>query len=1127
MIEFKSMTSHPYNPGQPDGNNHSLTIQPNVEKDKTSAKFAVMLRQLNAVIRYIGDLELGYGKNETKSTRIENDLDGIVPKCISVKNQTASTELIPLKTSDSAARHNANESLPAHLSKGLIKAITPEMFAKDVNIETLTSPDDQGIRCNNQQKKFLELNGNFLEITKLNENRYRAKTSLMLPDLYIRYKNNKFEVESLAERLKNILTVGLSGRAMRRKDTGQLSKKRFNTLDETTNAEQLPKRMRKHISSVDIAEKNEIRPTSLKQNAKSDGRPTEKGFARVSKFERNKNGHVNFDLVERWQKMSQQERDNITQAEFAREHNIHVGRWIDMVDKNGGLKSTGLRIKMQSEGIAFKPITAEICSEWRNFTQAKRDQITRNGFAEERTINPEIWERYVKKDGQLTFFGKNKLSNLSGVVFRPITPNILIYWRNLSQEQRNTITMKGFASKRGINYLKLSQLVTIDGQLQPNGSVMVDKANGVDFKPITEPLIIAWQNLSQEERDETTMNGYAKMHNFNARQWYKTINIRGELGVMGHSIIDKERGVVYQPILKRHLKKWQAMTHRQRDQIGVIEYAVHNKLSPQHWANCVKVAGGLQPRGRVIIDKADKKNYRPIDKKILELWQGMAQEKRINLKIGEFALENNIDALEFTRLIKRDGNLRCRGLTKLNHQAGKIYQPVTAKLITSWCNMNQKKRDKVTMAEFAARNDLNPSKWESCVNLNGTLSEIGQTIIDVALNENLHDITHEHIKDWLAQYPNGATCAQRRAFAEQNKLRQSRWCKTVKLDGGLQPNGEDIMEKAACHRYDPIEAKHVSYWKNLTQAERRKITIRGYAKKNNFNPIKFSFKVNIDGDSRKSKLAKKGKTPETRYTVAITKKNSHSPHPRMAALPDVIILLKNDFSLIEQREINNDSPILRDAENFYKSILVQEEGDIKQIKISGWFYVNTLIQSLPKSDRQRVRLEIRKNIRIWLHAEGQHTDLFNALMEARLPEGDDGPARGKTVYAKRDIKQFEVLGPYAGILHTSEDSLQKEKRKIGEKLVLSYLWEPYATDRTVSGFQQGNMLSLINTSQLSNSSPVWKHNNVGVIWVGKNLIFYVALENIEKGEELLVDYGGTYNPTGNDIKQESLALAES
>ena len=859
MIEFKSMTSHPYNPGQPDGNNHSLTIQPNVEKDKTSAKFAVMLRQLNAVIRYIGDLELGYGKNETKSTRIENDLDGIVPKCISVKNQTASTELIPLKTSDSAARHNANESLPAHLSKGLIKAITPEMFAKDVNIETLTSPDDQGIRCNNQQKKFLELNGNFLEITKLNENRYRAKTSLMLPDLYIRYKNNKFEVESLAERLKNILTVGLSGRAMRRKDTGQLSKKRFNTLDETTNAEQLPKRMRKHISSVDIAEKNEIRPTSLKQNAKSDGRPTEKGFARVSKFERNKNGHVNFDLVERWQKMSQQERDNITQAEFAREHNIHVGRWIDMVDKNGGLKSTGLRIKMQSEGIAFKPITAEICSEWRNFTQAKRDQITRNGFAEERTINPEIWERYVKKDGQLTFFGKNKLSNLSGDVFRPITPNILIYWRNLSQEQRNTITMKGFASKRGINYLKLSQLVTIDGQLQPNGSVMVDKANGVDFKPITEPLIIAWQNLSQEERDETTMNGYAKMHNFNARQWYKTINIRGELGVMGHSIIDKERGVVYQPILKRHLKKWQAMTHRQRDQIGVIEYAVHNKLSPQHWANCVKVAGGLQPR----------------------------------------------------------------------------------------------------------------------------------------------------------------------------------------------------------------------------------------------------------------------------YTVAITKKNSHSPHPRMAALPDVIILLKNDFSLIEQREINNDSPILRDAENFYKSILVQEEGDIKQIKISGWFYVNTLIQSLPKSDRQRVRLEIRKNIRIWLHAEGQHTDLFNALMEARLPEGDDGPARGKTVYAKRDIKQFEVLGPYAGILHTSEDSLQKEKRKIGEKLVLSYLWEPYATDRTVSGFQQGNMLSLINTSQLSNSSPVWKHNNVGVIWVGKNLIFYVALENIEKGEELLVDYGGTYNPTGNDIKQESLALAES
>jgi hypothetical protein len=50
---------------------------------------------------------------------------------------------------------------------------------------------------------------------------------------------------------------------------------------------------------------------------------------------------------------------------------------------------------------------------------------------------------------------------------------------------------------------------------------------------------------------------------------------------------------------------------------------------------------------------------------------------------------------------------------------------------------------------------------------------------------------------------------------------------------------------------------------------------------------------------------------------------------------------------------------------------------------------------------------------------------------------------------------------------------------------------------------------------------VWKKNNVASVLFGKNLVFYITVEKVAKGEELLVDYGPNYNPLER-IKQEPL-----
>lgn len=184
---------------------------------------------------------------------------------------------------------------------------------------------------------------------------------------------------------------------------------------------------------------------------------------------------------------------------------------------------------------------------------------------------------------------------------------------------------------------------------------------------------------------------------------------------------------------------------------------------------------------------------------------------------------------------------------------------------------------------------------------------------------------------------------------------------------------------------------------------------------------------------------------------------------------------------LPRHQIDNTLPILQDPADPTLSLTKAIEGSFDDIRIANW---NGLLDGLDNATHKRVKAKIKAEIKEWLETERQHQSRFDETLEVVTALDDGGPDRGASVWARRDIPKFEVLGPYAGKYHASEASLFQEQRKQGSRAVLTYLFGTRSGSRSVSALHTGNTLSKINTSQLG-SLPAWKSNNVISIAVGK------------------------------------------
>jgi SET domain-containing protein len=179
---------------------------------------------------------------------------------------------------------------------------------------------------------------------------------------------------------------------------------------------------------------------------------------------------------------------------------------------------------------------------------------------------------------------------------------------------------------------------------------------------------------------------------------------------------------------------------------------------------------------------------------------------------------------------------------------------------------------------------------------------------------------------------------------------------------------------------------------------------------------------------------------------------------------------------------------------------------------------------MPRRDISAAKNKISKDAMEWLDKESSsgpinRSEEFDKIIEVCVPA--DGPFRGFSLFSKRPIRQFEVLGAYAGTFYGSVKDLNEASRKTGHGRTVSYAWEGKQLGQQVDARESGNRLALMNTARLpGHADLLGKENNIAAIRIGNSLWFYVAIKNIDKGEELLVDYGPAYNPSGIKIEPD-------
>lgn len=99
-----------------------------------------------------------------------------------------------------------------HVSSTLEKQITSDMFTQNIDVAHLSSPDKNGLRWDENNKSYLNINNQFIRVKKVGNNRFLLIKAVHDPKMVLRLKKNKFYPENLAERLENIVAVGLGGR---------------------------------------------------------------------------------------------------------------------------------------------------------------------------------------------------------------------------------------------------------------------------------------------------------------------------------------------------------------------------------------------------------------------------------------------------------------------------------------------------------------------------------------------------------------------------------------------------------------------------------------------------------------------------------------------------------------------------------------------------------------------------------------------------------------------------------------------------------------------------------------------------------------------------------------------------
>ncbi|MDD1000646.1 SET domain-containing protein-lysine N-methyltransferase [Pseudomonas sp. TNT2022 ID642] len=812
-----------------------------------------------------------------------------------------------------------------------------------------------------------------------------------------------------------------------------------------------------------------------------------------------------------WQNMTQNARDEMTMGGFAGQYHFNTATLRSYVKADGRLGSAGEALLHKANGGSYKTLTGNHLEQWRKRFSEPGNAMTPTQFMQQHQFNPFIWKKHVKQDGSLTKMGLKRLGNagenanpavpaqqpdaqvireieVPGRVWkgktRRITAEHLKLWEAMPQAEKQKLTREGFAARNNLPRKTFEYYVMPDGQFSETGLLVRYRPTDKAFNRTSATHVRDWQNKSQLERDTITTQGYCGLHYLHPETFAGYVQADGSLKPAGKSLLHRAAGGTYNPLTDEHLSEWHKRSLQQNNTLTAEEFVSQHAINPTAWQANVKVDGSLRAVALQRIKTAsppEVSNQLPgrtsiarkqrVIAEYLRDWEELPQAERRRLTRKGFAKQHNLSRKTFEYYVKPDGELSASGMLVRNRPADLPFNQPDETHILEWQNMSQQERDTMTLEGFAGHHHLYPNTFPNYVRVDGGLGPRGQFVMQKLTGLTYNDITNEHLRRWesnLTLVENKVTAMD---FMHQNGLDPRQWISFVNIDGTLKETALRGFEGAGQSSMPRLEGR---------QPETN-------------TPQKRPAQDSLE-------------SPQPKRPADAPERAEEVSGPSSDILPVAIKFELGTTSLLRPHKINNTLPILQHPVTG-RSMTLEVEKEIEKIAITHW---NGLLDDLANAKREVTRNQIITSVKKWLYEEGHHQSRFDETLSV-FTDLEHGPDRGDSVWARRDIPQFEVLGPYAGKFHESEESLFQEIRKKGSRAVLTYLFGTRSGKRSVSALHTGNTLSLINTSQLG-GFPAWKTNNVTAIAVGKNLTFYVALNDIKKGEELLVDYGLAYQP---------------
>ncbi|ECT3980557.1 TPA: SET domain-containing protein [Salmonella enterica subsp. houtenae] len=776
---------------------------------------------------------------------------------------------------------------------------------------------------------------------------------------------------------------------------------------------------------------------------------------------------------------------------------------------NTGLTLYGMERLQRPEERGATITEAQILT-WLNMPPEERNQaggwIT---WAQAQGIATNSARLYLSNTG-LTARGmaRLQLSEEKGV---PITDRQIQAWRDLPQATKHqTGGWAKWALAQEISITSAQKYLTNTGLTLPGVEML--QPPGEKTAPITESQLLAWLNMSAQEHNETggwrTWAQTQKIAINSARKYLTNTGLTPRGMERLQRAEEKDHSIT-----NRQIQAWQDLPQATKLEIGGWKkWAQTQGISLRSAGNFLTNVG-LTPFGTERLQPPEERGA-PITNAQIQAWRDLPQKaKREAGGRIKWAQTQRIAIRSAENFLTNSG-LTPFGAERLLPPVERGV-PITTTQIQAWQELSQEaKRAAGGCIKWAQEQGITIGSAIACLTNTGLTFNGRKRLLPP--EERGSTITEAQFLKWADMSPEERSEAGGwRAWAQAQGI-SIRSAGNVLTNSGLTPFGTERL-KSPEERGAPITNVQIRTWRDLPQEAKRQAG--GWIKWAQAQEIAIGsasgyltntgLKANGMARLRQSPSATVTLSRPQASTSADTSDEipvSESPSPQDSediAAPPAKQIKEEDVVTWRTHQINNNLPILQHWRDPTISVMAQAEGRTETLQVTRW---GPLFNALPRQTKARINQEIR-----WfLQNEGRHDARMNEMMSVAIPLDDRDGYRGRTVYARTDLAAFTVLGPYSGRLLDSETVRGEYEKEYGRE-ASNYYFATRSQERIVSGFPQGNILSLLNSPVFTQrTAEAEARQNVSAVLVGKNIHFFLTTRDVRAGEELWFDYGPDY-----------------